>query len=119
MSEQDDWAEMDEVEEEGAVPSSWVEEARSAGGGHDGRLTDIGLEEGAVDWPGPGAEPAGSPLAKVREELVQQAGVARRLDRRFATRPGATQVAKAFVEARRPWRVRARGEGAFRGDGGS
>ncbi len=46
MSEQDDWADMDEVEEEGAFPSSWVEEAGSAGGGHDGRFTDIGLEEG-------------------------------------------------------------------------
>ncbi len=97
MSEQDDWGDMDEVVEEGAVPGPW-EEAGSVGGGHDGQLTDIGLEEGVVDWPGPGAEPAGSPLAKVREELVRQAGVARRLDRRLATRDGATQVAKAFVE---------------------
>jgi len=67
---------MDEVVEEGAVPAAW-EEAWSAGGGHDGRLTDVGLEDGAVDWRGPGAEPPGSPLAKVREELVQQAGVGR------------------------------------------
>ena len=113
MSEQDDWGDMDEVVEEGAVPSSWEEEARSAGGGHDGRLTDIGLEEGAVDWPGPGAEPAGSPLAKVREGLVQQAGVARRLDRSFATRAEATQVAKAFVEDTDPGRYVPGARGRF------
>jgi hypothetical protein len=67
-------------------------------------LTDIGIEDGAVDWPGPGAEPPGSPLAKVREELVQQAGVARHLDRSFSTRTEATQVAKAFVEDTDPGR---------------
>jgi hypothetical protein len=113
VSEQDEWGDMDEVEEESAFPSSWVEEARSAGGGHDGRFTDIGLEEGAVDWPGPGAEPAGSPLGKLREELVQQAGVARRLDRRFATRAGATQVGKAFVEDADPGRYVPGASGRF------
>ncbi len=66
-----------------------------------------------MDWPGPGAEPAGSPLAKVREELVQQAGVARRLDRSFATRPEATQVAKAFVEHADPGRYVPGASGRF------
>jgi Domain of unknown function (DUF4913) len=112
VNEQDDWGDMDEVSEEAAVPPSW-EEARSAGGADDVRLTDIGLEEGAVNWPGPGAEPAGSPLAKVREELVQQSGVARRLDRSLAMRAEANQVAKDFVEDTDPGRYVPGARGRF------
>ena len=76
-------------------------------------MTDIGLEEGAVDWPGPGTEPAGSPLAKVREELVQQSGVARRLDRSLAMRAEANQVAKDFVEDTDPGRYVPGARGRF------
>ena len=113
MSEQDDLGDMDGVEEEGEVPPSWEEGARSGGDGHDRRLTDIGLEEGAVDWPGLGAEPAGSPLAKVREGLVRQAGVARCLDRTFTSRAEATQVARAFVEDTDPGRYVPGARGRF------
>ena len=111
MSEQDDWGEMDEAEE-GAVPASW-DEARSAGGSHNARLTAIGLQEGAVDWPGSGAEPPGSPLAKVREDLVLRAGVARRLDGTFTSRVEATQVARAFVEDTDPGRYVPGARGRF------
>jgi hypothetical protein len=112
VSEQDDWGDMDEVLEVGAVPPRV--KARSAGGGHDGRLTDIGLEAGAP-WTGRGrgeSRPAAR-LPKVREELVQRAGVARRLVRSFATRAEATQMAKAFVEDADPGRYVPGGRGRF------
>ncbi len=66
-----------------------------------------------MDWPGPGAEPAGSPLAKVREELVQQAGIARRLDRSLAMRAEANQLAKDFVEDTDPGRYVPGARGRF------
>ena len=93
MSQADDWGDMDETAEEG----NGREEA--GGPAQAGRLADVGLVEGAVDWPGPGAEPAGSPLAKAREELVGEPGVARLLDASFATRAEAARAAKAFVDA--------------------
>jgi hypothetical protein len=82
------------------------------GGGEAGRLADVGLVEGAVAWPGPGAEPAGSPLAKAHEELVGGPGVARLLDASFATRAEAARAAKAFVDAE-PGRYVAGARGCF------
>ncbi len=112
MSETDDWGGMglDEVAGEGIVGPG--EAARKVGGGEAVRLADVGLVEGAVDWPGPGAEPAGSPLAKAREELVGGPGVARQLDASFATRAEAARAAKAFVDAD-PGRYVAGARGCF------
>jgi hypothetical protein len=93
MSQADDWGDMDETAEEG----NGREEA--GGPAQAGRLADVGLVEGAVAWPGPGAGPAGSPLAKAREELVGGPGVAHLLDASFATRAEAARAAKAFVDA--------------------
>ena len=112
MSQQDeDWGE-DEVEEKDIVPGRW-ENAGTTGGGHDGRLADMGFEEGAVDWPGAGEAPAGSRLGMAREELVEKAGVARRLDTSFATRASAARVAGAFVEDTDPGRYVPGARGRF------
>ena len=112
MSETDDWGDMglDEVAGEGIVGPGKA--AREVGGGEAGRLADVGLVEGAAAWPGPGAEPAGSPLAKARGELVGEPGVARLLDASFATRAEAARAAKAFVDAE-PGRYVAGARGCF------
>ena len=93
MSGTDDWGDIGQMAEE----STGREEAWEARLSRS--LADVGLVEGTVAWPGPGAGPAGSPLAKAREELVGEPGVARLLDASFATRAEAARAAKAFVDA--------------------
>lgn len=70
----------------------------------EGGLASIGLAPEVVDWPGPGVAPAESPLARAREELVGKPGLARRLERSFASRAEAARVTEGFVEDADPGR---------------
>ena len=103
MSEEDDWGEEGEVGEEG-------EELPNAA---EGGLSGVGLAPGEVEWPGPGAEPADSPLARAREELVGEPGVARRLEKSFATGTEATRAVEGFVEDADPGRYVPGARGRF------